>query len=216
MLDVYGPLDALSFLARSYHVNLHIMSDTLDPVTTEPLTPSMNPFNSSFYPSIQPTHTFADAPDLDVLFVPGGLGSRSPHIQQHIDYIATTYPSLQYLITVCTGAILAAKSGVLDGKKATTNKNAFAAVKLTGPNTTWIPKARWVVDGNIWTSSGVSAGIDATLAWINHVYGTENATAIANWMEYQAHKDFTWDPFADIFNATEDGAVGTLQAMEVV
>lgn len=216
MLDAYGPLDALGFLTRMSHVNLHILSDTLDPVTTQPMVGSMNPYNSSFYPTIQPTSTFKNAPDIDVLIVPGGLGTRSPYIQEHIDYIAKVYPSLQYIITVCTGAILAAKSGILDGKKATTNKNAFATVVATGPNTTWIPHARWVVDGNIWTASGVSAGIDVTLAWINHVYGTENATMIANWMEYEAHKDPSWDPFADIFNVTENNLSEQRQKLIVV
>lgn len=63
-------------------------------------------------------------------------------------------------------------------------------------------KARWVVDGNVWTSSGVSAGIDATLAFIEEVYGREEASSIADLMEYERHADASWDPFAEKFNVT--------------
>lgn len=64
-------------------------------------------------------------------------------------------------------------------------------------------KARWVVDGNVWTSSGVSAGIDATLAFIEEVYGGEEAASIADLMEYERHTDPSWDPFAEKFNVTD-------------
>ena len=59
--------------------------------------------------------------------------------------------------------------------------------------------ARWVVDGNIWTSSGVSAGIDCMLAFISEVYGEDVAKGIADGMEYERHTDPTWDPFADLY-----------------
>ena len=116
----------------------------------------MNSKNSSFWPKILPTHTFATAPELDVLLVPGGAGVRAPDVKNITDFIADRYPSLEYLITVCTGAGLAAKSGVLDGRRATTNKSAWSTVTAWGPNVNWIRQARWVVDGNIWTASGVS------------------------------------------------------------
>lgn len=120
-----------------------------------------------------PTHTFATAPPLDLLFVPGGLGTRgsNPVIEEVISYIRNTYPQLGYLITVCTGAGLAARAGVLDGKRATTNKMAWTETTGLGVNVDWVPRARWVVDGNVWSSSGVSAGIDVTLAWIGETMG---------------------------------------------
>jgi transcriptional regulator GlxA family with amidase domain len=202
-LDVFGPLDALQILSRQYNMDLALISATPDPVTTRPRAPSMNPKNSSFFQSVMPTHTLKNAPDLDVLIIPGGLGTRAPDLQTTIDYIAATYPKLQYLITVCTGAGLAARAGVLDGKKATTNKASWAGTIALGPKVKWVSQARWTVDGNIWTSSGISASIDVTLAFIAHVYGDDVATGLANSMEYERHQDPSCDPFASIFNVTQ-------------
>lgn len=204
-LDVFGPLDALQILSKRYKMDLSLISSssTLDPVSTAPRAPSMNPMNSSFFQSVVPTHTIKDAPDLDVLIIPGGIGTRAPDLNATIDYIRTTYPKLQYLITVCTGAGLAAEAGVLDGKRATTNKGSWIHTIARGPRVKWEGHARWTVDGNVWTSSGISAGIDVTFAFIEHLYGGNVATEIANLMEYERHQDAKWDPFAGIFNVTQ-------------
>ncbi|OHW91751.1 dj-1 family protein [Colletotrichum incanum] len=203
MLDVFGPLDALGLLARMHQLNLYMISETMDPVTVEPVSAAMNAKNSSFFPVILPTHTYATAPkDIEVLMVPGGLWTRSPNLNATISYIRTTYPRLRYLISICTGASVVARAGVLDGRRATTNKASWADTIVHGPRTEWVPKARWVVDGNVWTSSGVSAGIDATLAFIEEVYGAANATYISDLMEYDWHRDSTWDPYSEKFNAT--------------
>lgn len=132
-LDVFGPLDALQNLARSYQMDLALISSTLNPVSTKPRSPSMNPKNSTVFQSVVPTHTLETAPPLDVLIVPGGVGTRAPDINSTIDWIANTYPTLKYLITVCTGAGLAAQAGVLDCKRATTNKAAWASTVRLGP-----------------------------------------------------------------------------------
>ena len=130
-----------------------MIAETLDPVSSEP---GMNPPNSSFFPSVMPTHTFANAPPLDVLLVPGGGGMRAPNVKAQTDYIAKVFPTIPYFLTVCTGAGLAARAGVLDGRYATTNKIAWAEMNGYGPKVKWVAPARWVVDGNVWTSSGVS------------------------------------------------------------
>ncbi|OLN84996.1 Isonitrile hydratase 5 [Colletotrichum chlorophyti] len=202
-LDVYGPLSALGSLARSYQMNLALITETMEPVTLRPVSAAMNPLNSSFFSEFLPTHTYETAPkDLEVLIIPGGLYTRSPYLNSTIDYVKRTYPSLRYLITVCTGASVAARAGVLDGRRATTNKAAWADTIRHGPNVEWVPKARWVVDGNVWTSSGVSAGIDATLDFISQVYGAQIAKDIGIAMEYDWHTDPSWDPFADLYNLT--------------
>jgi transcriptional regulator GlxA family with amidase domain len=147
-----------------------------------------------------PTHTFATAP-LDILLVPGGLGTRGSAlpVEEAIAFIRNTYRQLKYLITVCTGSGLAARAGVLDGKQATTNKMAWAEITALGPNVLWNPRARWVTDGNIWTSSGVSAGIDVTLAWIEEVFDKKMAQRIADGIEYNRHEDPSLDPFAELY-----------------
>ncbi|KAL2848523.1 class I glutamine amidotransferase-like protein [Aspergillus pseudoustus] len=196
-LDAFGPLDCLNVLSRTQPLTLSILSHDLSPVTTK--TPSSP---SSIAQSILPTHTFTNAPPLDVLLVPGGLGTRlldSEPITASIAFIRSVYPTLQYLITVCTGSGLAARAGVLDGRLATTNKRAFGELRAWGPDVEWVAKARWVVDGNVWTSSGVSAGIDVALAWIAHVYGEESARGVANGMEYRRVTDADDDPFAELY-----------------
>lgn len=192
-LDVFGPLDVLNILSHSLEMNLSIIAQTLDPVSTK-LAPT-----SSFGQSIVPTHTFDQPPaDIDVLFVPGGFGTRAPgdQLAPMLTYIRSTYPKLRYLISVCTGATLLARSGVLDGKTATNNKRAWHWATSTGPRTNWVAKARWVEDGNIWTSSGVSAGIDATLAWMAKVYGEDVAQIVGDAIEHESVMDPQNDPFA--------------------
>lgn len=76
---------------------------------------------------------------------------------------------------------------------------AWEEITALGPEVEWVPRARWVADGNVWTSSGVSAGIDVTLAWIEEVYGEEKAQRIANGIEYSRHKDPNLDPFAELY-----------------
>ncbi|CAI7572944.1 unnamed protein product [Penicillium crustosum] len=194
-LDVFGPMDCINVLSWSHSVTLALISSTLEPVTTKsPTSPNATG------QSVVPTHTFATVPPLDLLFVPGGLGTRgsSPVIEEAILFIRNIYPQLGYLITVCTGAGLAARAGVLNGKRATTNKMAWAEITDLGVKVDWVPHARWVVDGNVWSSSGVSAGIDVTLAWIGEVYGSEVAKDISDSMEYTRHGDPSHDPFAEL------------------
>lgn len=199
-LDVFGPLDALNVLSWTHNITLSLISKTLDPVSTVVRNPKYNRVNSTFGESVVPTATFATAPPLDVLLVPGGIGTRAPDLEEEIAFIRDTYPKLHSLITVCTGAGLAARAGILDGRKATTNKFAWAETTKLGPRVHWITHARWVTDGNIWSSSGVSAGIDVLFAWIEAVYGNATATQVANISEYQRHLNSSWDPFADIYN----------------
>jgi putative intracellular protease/amidase len=131
-IDVFGPMDIFNFLAFNYTMNLSILAETLDPVSTKPVV--MNPMNSDFGQSIVPTHTFDNPPeDLEVLLVPGGIGTRSDNITAPVvDFVKATYPNLQYLISICTGGSIAAKSGVLDGRNATTNKKSWDWVRTSG------------------------------------------------------------------------------------
>jgi transcriptional regulator GlxA family with amidase domain len=206
VLDVFGPFDFLNRMSSDYPMNLHIIASTMRPVSSRHLTPAdNNTAHSNFSESVVPSHTFKHPPyDLDVLFVPGGTGSfaEPPELLDAIEYIKDTYPKLQYLISVCTGAALLARAGVLDGRRATTNKASWAWVTPTGPRVNWVPTARWVVDGNIWTTSGVAAGMDGMLGFIEHLYGSDIAWKYANLMEYEWHNNSTWDPFAAIFNVT--------------
>lgn len=199
-LDVFGALDVLNLLsAFQFKLSLSLIAATLDPVSTAH--PTGNPMGSTFHQSIVPTHTFATAPPLDVLIVPGGVGTRVPGttLDDLRAFIKTRYPTLKYFMTICTGAALAAQTGILDGKKATSNKCAWKWVIAQGPKVHWVPVARWTVDGNVWTSSGVAAGIDAIFAFVETVYGKTAADNIVRLMEYDRHLDPEWDPWAKIY-----------------
>jgi putative intracellular protease/amidase len=151
-LDVYGPMEALTGLSyTTYLANLSLIADTLAPVSGY-YVPWFTPVKGSYFGSaVVPTHTFANPPDLDVLIVPGGLGTRAPvpYLNTTIDYVRSAFPKIKYLITVCTGAGIAARAGVLDGKHATTNKRAWAQTTAWGPKVKWVAQARWTVDGNV-------------------------------------------------------------------
>ncbi|OAX79467.1 hypothetical protein ACJ72_06211, partial [Emergomyces africanus] len=152
---------------------------------------------STSYQSVVPTHTYDAPPEhIDVLIVPGGFGTRHETIKPAVKFLAERYPRLRYLLTVCTGSYVAAQAGILDGKKATTNKVRFDWVVSKAPTVNWVRQARWVVDGNIWTSSGVCAGMDEMLAFVQEIYGRELAVKVATIIEYKWHEDSTMDPFA--------------------
>ncbi|KAF9036360.1 class I glutamine amidotransferase-like protein [Panaeolus papilionaceus] len=206
-LDVFGPLDVLSSPALKIAVNLSIISTSYDPVITKH---QMMGINSTFGEAIVPTHTFDNPPNnLEVLIVPGGMGTRapSPQLDPYVKYIKEVYPSLRYLISVCTGAALVARSGVLNGHSATGNKLSWAfvtsQVNATEANIHWISHARWVQSGNIWTTSGVAAGIDGVFDFVKTVYGETVASNIANGIEYERELDWKRDPFADLYNLTD-------------
>lgn len=132
----------------------------------------------------------------DVLFIPGGSGTRKD--VENIEFlhqIRNLAENSQYILTVCTGSALLARTGLLDGKKATSNKRAFDWVKSNSDKVKWIQQARWVVDGKYYTSSGVSAGIDMALGFVSDLLGKNTAEEIAfrieyNWQSDRHHDDF--------------------------
>ncbi|KAK7042010.1 isonitrile hydratase [Favolaschia claudopus] len=185
MLDIWGPLDVFQLNAHTFEMHLELIGVTMDPITTGITDLSISPSRSSFYPKIHPTATINDDLDLDVLLVPGGPGIRAASgLEPLIAFIKKTYPKLQYLLTVCTGASLAARAGVLDGRRATTNKRAWELVRGFGPEVKWVAPARYVVDGNIWSSSGVTSSLDLAYAFVAEIYGKDQSTLIANTMEH--------------------------------
>ncbi|KAF3480407.1 DNA repair protein REV1 [Arthroderma uncinatum] len=199
-LDVFGPLDALNITSLDNGIKLSIIGPSLGPVSTKPPplpTVTLKP-GWGFSESVVPTHSYADPPtDIDVLVVPGGLGTNdASNIEPAIQLTRKLYPSVKYLFSICTGAKILAAAGLLDGKKATTNKRSFDASTKPYPQVQWQRSARWVVDGNIWTSSGISAGTDAMISFIGTVYGREFALSVAKRMEYRWVEDPADDPWA--------------------
>lgn len=187
LLDVFGPLEAWGMLAATGSCRVVTTAHRAGPVA------------SAQGPRAEAEFALADCPKLDVLLVPGGIGTRSAVADEALlAWLRRRADDAQVVTSVCTGASLLARAGILDGRRATTNKLAFAWVRTQGPAVKWVPEARWVEDGKLVTSSGVSAGIDMTLAVIARLEGTEVAERIAVRMEYDWHRDPGWDPFARI------------------
>ena len=132
----------------------------------------------------------AEALSIDLLLIPGGIGTRAlVENKGFLDLLQTVAQDTSFVACICTGSALLAKTGLLDGHRATSNKIAFDWVRQQAPEVYWIRKARWVEDGRFWTSSGISAGIDMTLGLIGHLYGRETSLDVARRAEYFWNED---------------------------
>ena len=184
-LDFFGPIEMFGGLRDDVEITL--VAETLDPV------PSVHGHR------ILPEKTLADSNDYDMLFIPGGDAALIVAENKAVsDWLIKTAANAELVMTVCTGSVLLATTGVLDGYKATTNKIDFIQTIPLGPKVDWLEKARWVEDGKFFTSSGVSAGIDMALAAIAHLYGRKVAKNMAVGSEYEWHEESSWDPFSSL------------------
>ena len=185
LLDVFGPMEMFGLLEDRY--DLHLVA------------PAIGEVKSAQGLSAHADREIGEPQRYDIVFVPGGRGTRVEIDNTALlDWISKTAQQAEFVLSVCTGSALLAKAGLLNGKRATTNKAAFTWVSEQGPMVEWIPKARWVEDGKFFTSSGVSAGMDMALAAIAAMHGIETSRDVATWSEYGWHEDKDWDPFAEV------------------
>ena len=183
LLDVYGPAEMFGAMGRQLKVVM--VAQTAGPV------------KSAQGPKVVADYGFDDCPDLDLVLVPGGRGTIPQLTNKKIlAWLGQRAEKAEITMSVCSGSALLAKAGLLDGRRATSNKQYFKFAVDQGPKVTWVKEARWVDDGNRVTSSGVSAGMDMALHVIARLYGAEAAQRIADGTEYQWHRDANVDPFA--------------------
>jgi putative intracellular protease/amidase len=143
------------------------------------------------------TLPFSDMDTAGILLIPGGSGIRAlVKDEQYIAKIRTYAEKALYVLTVCNGSALLAKTGLLDEKRATGYKAAFDWVCSNRKEVRWVKKARWVKDGKFYSSSGISAGIDMILGFVCDMHGMDAASAIARKIEYIWNADMENDPFA--------------------
>jgi transcriptional regulator GlxA family with amidase domain len=134
---------------------------------------------------VQPRHTLENCPAPDILIVPGGFGTRALLENSGvIEWIRHTAEQAQWVLSVCTGSLLLAKAGLLHGLSATTHHKAIELLKTLAPNTTVLSKRRFIDNGKIITSGGISAGIDMSLYVVGKILGEQEAEATAAYMEY--------------------------------
>jgi transcriptional regulator GlxA family with amidase domain len=173
-LDAVGPYEVLGMLAK------------LDPewkVVT--IAEQAGPVRAFGGLQLVADHSFEDAPPLDVILLPGGLGSRKEQDNPRmLEYVRKTGESADYVTSVCTGAMILHSAGFLEGRKATTHWGAIHELRSLGGNTQVLDDARWVEDGNVITSAGVSAGIDMALYLVSLLKDANTAKAVQKMMEY--------------------------------
>jgi transcriptional regulator GlxA family with amidase domain len=135
--------------------------------------------------SVNPHYRLADCPQPDILLVPGGQGTRAEmHNTALIESIARMAKTAELILSVCTGALLLAKAGLLEGLEATTHHGAIDLLRELAPNTTVHSDRRFVDNGRVICSAGITAGIDMSLHVVGKLLGVEVARQTTRQMEY--------------------------------
>ena len=146
------------------------------------------------------TKKLSKMPNESVLLLPGGQGTRAlVNDSEFISRLKECVLASKFCLSVCTGSALIARTGELDGLKATSNKRSLEWVKSCGEAVKWQERARWVRAGKFYTASGVAAGMDMALSFISDHFGKELAQNIANETEYKWQKSSKIDKFAKIY-----------------
>jgi putative intracellular protease/amidase len=188
LLDLYGPLEMFGCL----HGACKIVT-----VADEP-----GAVASTQGPATLAEWSYADCPPLDLILVPGGRGTLEQlNNETLLNFLRERSATAQYTMSVCTGSAILARAGVLDGRRATSNKQLFELATQQSDQVDWVENARWVEDGPFVTASGVSAGTDMALSVISNLLGDQVAQQVADGTEYQWHRDADSDPFAKFLNA---------------
>jgi len=184
LLDAYGPLEMFSMAKDAFE--LHMVAETAEPVS------------GRLGPRTAIDDVISSGRQYDLVLVPGGFGTEHQLDNDVIlNWIRQQSATAELVMSVCTGSTLLSAAGVLDGKKATTNKMSWDWATSFGAQVHWQKQARWVWDGKFVSSSGVSAGMDMSLAVIAELLGEERADKTALQAEYTWHKDASHDPFAE-------------------
>lgn len=140
--------------------------------------------------SVNPHRTIGDVTQTDLVIIPGGLGTRPLiHDTEVIDWIRTISENAEHVMSVCTGSLLLAKAGVLSGLRATTHHRALKLLGELAPDTEVVTDARFLDNGKVLTSAGISAGIDMSLYVVEKLLGKAVADETANYMEYRRAGD---------------------------
>ena len=180
VLDFCGPFEVFGvtgYKEGTKPFNVYTVAEELGPVTAR---------NGL---SINPAYTITDCPRSDILVVPGGLGTRKEMDNAVLrEWIEDQVTEAELTLSVCTGALLLAKAGLLEGLSATTHHDGMELLKEVAPNATIEEDERFVDNDRIVLSAGISAGIDASLHLVAKLLGTQQALETARYMEYE------WEP----------------------
>lgn len=136
--------------------------------------------------SVNPSYSFLNHPKIDILIIPGGVGTRKVvKDNEMMDWVQKNYNPSQFTLTVCTGAMVLGALGLLDEKEYTTHHLLFDEMKDFAPKGILVKGQRFIDGGKILTSAGISAGIDLSLHLVAKLFGNKVAKETAGYMEYE-------------------------------
>lgn len=176
VLDFTGPFEVFNVTGEVIDpapFNVYTVAETSEPIKARGKL------------SINPHYSFDNCPLSDILLIPGGQGTRRLlNNADLLEWIKMQAESVEFLLSVCTGSLLLGKAGLLDGLEATTHHTAFDLLREVAPNTTIHEDRRYVDNGKIITSGGISAGIDMSLYVVANLLGEEKLQVTLDEMEY--------------------------------
>lgn len=175
-LDFAGPWEVLAAWAHQY---------PQDGIEVETIAATRAPLRCAKGLSVVPHDTLADAPPAELLIVPGGRGTRPLlHDEPLLAWLREQAARGTVIASVCTGALLLAKAGLLDGRPATTHHGSLQRLRELGRDIDVRPEARFVDDGAVLTAAGVSAGIDLALHLVARLHSRERARELRHYIQY--------------------------------
>ncbi len=176
VLDVAGPYEVFSVAGRRHGLEpfrVALVAEGTGPVMLR------NGFR------VLPHFNLADAPPAAILIIPGGMGTRREvHNQAMVDWVGRAADHAELVLSVCTGALLLGRAGLLDGLEATTHHGAIDLLREVAPRAVIRERQRFLDNGRVIVSAGVSAGIDMSLHVVERLLGPELAEEAAAYMEY--------------------------------
>ncbi|MEA3430086.1 MAG: DJ-1/PfpI family protein [Nanoarchaeota archaeon] len=177
-LDFVGPLEVLSI------ANLFLNSDSSNDISR--ISESLQEVVCGNGTRVIPDFSYVTSPSLDVLVIPGGPSSRRERYNlSTIKFLHEHYQNAQYFLSVCTGSLLLAEAGLLDNRKSTTHKGAIDLLKAYSKIQV-CENVKYIEDGKIISSAGITAGIDACLSLLDKLYDVDNQISkkVRDIMEY--------------------------------
>ncbi|WP_395735601.1 DJ-1/PfpI family protein [Prosthecobacter sp.] len=181
VLDLGGPFEVFSVATR---VKARLEPGSQPPFNVFTIGETTAPVRARNNFIVTPAHSFATHPPIDLLLVPGGIVTELKK-QNVIDWITTTSAKAKLTASVCTGSFLLAQAGLLTGKHATTHWSDIEEMRTLFPQVTVQENIRFVEQGHLITSAGISAGIDMALHLVSRLQSESLALATAKQMDYR-------------------------------
>lgn len=181
VLDFAGPYEVFTTASRVFRRENPSLPE---PFSVFTVARAVGPVKARAGLVVQPDYTLANHPPIDVLLVAGGVVTAELDTPEVIAWVAATSARATLTASVCTGAFLLAEAGLLDGRTATTHWEDVPDMQARYPAVNTIAGERWVDEGMIVTSAGISAGIDMSLHLVERLAGRELALLTARQMDF--------------------------------